>query len=109
MCDGRPRLIEQLIEDGLWNWNKPHHLLGCALPQEFSYYVRNNIHNIRSIDTSNPVVHGLFNIKYNSTFGLKNKVKQKLADLIAAVPTSDQREIINYNIGQFRNIVAGRL
>lgn len=109
MCGSRPRFIEQLILDDLWNWNKPVHLLGCALPQEFSYYVRNNIHNIRSIDTSNPIVHGLFNIKYNSTFGLKSKVKQKLADLIKSEPTNDQLDTIRYNIAQFRNIVKGSL
>ena len=42
MCTGRPSLIDTLIKDGVWNWNKPHHLLGISLPQEMNYYVRNN-------------------------------------------------------------------
>lgn len=107
MCDGRPRLIQQLIDDGVWNWNKPHHLLGCSLPQEFSHYARNNIHNIRSIDTSNPIIHGLHNVCYNSTLGLKDKIKTKLADLILAQPTEEQQEIIDYNIDCFAKIIKG--
>ena len=109
MCDGRPRLITQFIGEDLWDWKKPHHLLGCSLPQEFSFYAKSNIHNIRSIDTSNPVVHGLHNIKYNSTFGLKDKIKTKLADLITAAPTSDNYDCISYNIKQFRLIAEGNI
>ena len=109
MCTGRLDLITHLICINIWNWNKPHHLLGCSLPQEFSYYVRNNIHNIRSVDTSNPIVHGLHNVKYNSTFGLTDKIKTKLADLITAEPTHDQKDIIRYNIEQFERIICGQL
>ena len=109
MCTGRQDLITHLITTGQWNWNKPHHLLGCSLPQEFSYYVRNNIHNIRSVDTSNPIVHGLHNVKYNSTFGLKDKLKIKLADLIEAKYNTDQLDCINYNIKQFRRIADGQI
>jgi hypothetical protein len=108
MVTGRQRLIEQLIDRGVWNWKKPHHLLGAALPQEFAYYRNNNIYSIRSLDTSNPVVHGLNNIQYNSTFGLKSKLRGTLlADLINAIPTKEQEEIIDYNISQFRKIVNG--
>jgi hypothetical protein len=109
MASGRPKLIQELIDGLYWNWNKPTHLLGCALSQEFSYYVRNNIHNIRSIDTNNPIIHGLHNVKYNSTFGLKDKIKTLIADLIDVQPTADQQEIIKYNIQQFRKIVDGQM
>lgn len=109
MCYGRPALIQSFIADGIWNWLKPHHLLGCSLPQEFSYYVRNNIHNIRSVDTSNPIVHGMHDIMYNSTFGLKDKVKMKLADMIDHIPTTDQQVAIEYNIDQFAAILRGEL
>lgn len=108
-CTGRPALISHLIKNNWWDWDKPHHLLGCSLPQEFSYYIRHNIHNIRSIDTSNPIVHGLHNIRYNGTLGLKDKVKQKLAELIEAIPTRDQMEIVDYNISFFNKIVQGEI
>ena len=55
------------------------HLLGCYLPQEFKYY--RDYKNIISIDTSNPIVHGLKKISYTNS-GLKTKESQKLADLM---------------------------
>ena len=109
MCTGRQDLITHFISTDRWNWHKPHHLLGCSLPQEFSYYVRNNIHNIRSVDTSNPIVHGLHKVRYNSTFGLKDKLKIKLADLIDATWDDDQKDCINYNVTQFRKITEGAM
>lgn len=104
-CDGRKRLIRTLIDDGYWNWSKPHHLLGCSLAKEFRYYVDKNIYNIRSIDTSNPVVAGIKGLKYSGDLGLNNKPSVKLADLINHEVTIDQREIINYNINQFKRIL----
>ena len=35
---GRRRLIKMLIDDGIWDHSKPHHLLGCSLAQEFKDY-----------------------------------------------------------------------
>jgi hypothetical protein len=104
---GRQRFISQLIECGAWAWNKPHHLLGCSLPQEFSYYRHNNIYSIRSVDTSNPIVHGMFNIKYQGSFGLKDKCNTKLADLMSASVDIDQKDIIKYNVSQFQKILNG--
>jgi len=104
-CDGRKRFIKSLINDGIWDWNKPHHLLGCSLAKEFSYYVNNNIYNIRSIDTSNPVVAGIKGMRYNGDLGLIDKPSVKLADLIDHEVTTDELEIINYNTRQFKNIL----
>ena len=38
------KVIKHLIDEGVWNWNKPHHLLGCSLAREFRYYIDNNIY-----------------------------------------------------------------
>ena len=57
------------------------HLLGCYLPQEFKYY--RDPPQIVSIDTSNPVVHGLKGISYTPS-GLNFKESQKLAELMEA-------------------------
>ena len=35
---GRIKLLGDLVKDGIINQDKPHHLLGCGLPQEFSFY-----------------------------------------------------------------------
>lgn len=107
MKSGRQRFITQLIDRGVWNWNKPHHCLGSSLPQEFNYYTLHNIYNIKSVDTSNPVVHGLHNIKYNGTFGLDTKIKTKLADLVNSMVNQDQLDCIMYNVNCFRQILDG--
>ena len=104
-CNGRQRFISQLIEAGIWNWNKPHHLLGCSLAKEFRYYVDNNIHNIVSCDTSNPIVAAIHNIKYDADYGLPTKPSTKLADLIDYQFTIDQLETVNYNVDMFKKII----
>ena len=100
---GRVRFINQLIQEGIWNQFKPHHLLGCSLATEFRHY--RNIPSIRSVDTSNPVVAGIKELRYNGNLGLQDKPSIKLADLIDHDVTDDQREIIEYNTGCFRSIV----
>ena len=99
-----PPKIEDLINDGVWNWSKPHHLLGWSLAKEFRYYV-DKVPNIRSCDTSNPVVAGIKGIRYNGDLGLQDKPSQKLADLIEH--KVDDKEIIDivYNAYMFKKII----
>jgi hypothetical protein len=104
-CSGRQRFIRQLIDEGIWRWDKPHHLLGCSLAKEFSYYVDNNIHNIKSVDTSNPVMAGIKGFKYNDTFGLDHKPSTMLADLIEHEVTGKELERIEYNTKMFKKIL----
>ena len=104
-CSGRQRFITQLIDAGIWNWNKPHHLLGCSLAKEFRYYINHNIHNIVSCDTSNPIVAAIHNMKYDADYGLPTKPSTKLADLIDHQVTKDEMEIIEYNTKMFKKIL----
>jgi len=104
-CSGRQRFISQLIEKGVWAWNKPHHLLGCSLAKEFRYYVDNNIHNIVSCDTSNPIVAAIHDLKYDVDYGLPMKPTTKLADLIDYKFTEDQLELVKYNTTMFKKII----
>lgn len=80
---------------------KPIHLLGVALPQEGFHHKANPW--IMSIDTSNPVVHGMFGIRYTDQ-GLDHKVSTLLADLIHKPVSPHHEEVIFFNIGQFRRI-----
>ena len=105
MCSGRQRFIQQLIDEGKWNWNKPHHLLGCSLAREFRYYVDNNIYNIRSCDTSNPVVAAIHGLYYNDDFGLNEKPSTLLADLIDHEMSNSQMETLKYNVKMFKKII----
>jgi hypothetical protein len=104
-CSGRQRFISQLIDAGIWNWNKPHHLLGCSLAKEFRYYLNHNIFNIASCDTSNPIVAAIHNMKYDAEYGLPTKPSTKLADLIDHQVTKDEMEIIEYNTKMFKKIL----
>lgn len=106
MSTGRVRLIENLISDRIWDETKPTHLLGCSLPSEFSKY-KFFCPNIASIDTSNPIMAGIKNMRYASTFGLKNKPTGLLADHINIELNKEQKQLINYNISKFRLIVNG--
>jgi hypothetical protein len=104
-CSGRQRFITQLIDAGIWNWNKPHHLLGCSLAKEFRYYINHNIFNIASCDTSNPIVAALHGMQYDADYGLPTKPSTKLADLIDHEVTKDEMAIIDYNTKMFKKIL----
>lgn len=77
---GRVKLIGDLKKKGVLKENKKHHLLGCALPQEGMYYEKESW--LYSMDTSNPVVHGIVGIDYVENQGLKDKVNTKLYTLM---------------------------
>lgn len=104
-CSGRKRFIRQLIDEGYWCWEKPHHLLGCSLAREFKYYVDNNIYNIKSVDTSNPIVAGIQGYRYNDNMGLHHKPSTLLANLIDHKVTDEQLKDIMYNTTMFKKII----
>jgi len=97
---GRVTLLGMLLRDKVINTNKPHHLLGAALPIEGKFY--RNYNWIYSTDTSNPVVHGLKGIKYEENFGLYTKESQKLFTMITSDVSDEQLELVKYNVEQFR-------
>jgi hypothetical protein len=103
---GRVLIINKLLQDGILNINKPHHLLGCSNPLEFSFYKDPIFNFIESIDTSSPIVHGLHKVYYEGLLGDWQKQTTKLADLIKAVPDEAQRAAIIYNINTFRSYVS---
>lgn len=102
---GRVQTLTRLLNDGIINKDKPHHLLGCALPIEFLFY-REGFNWIDSLDTSSPIVHGLRNIVYEPG-GLVSKQSVKLVDLIHAVPNDEQMNAIHWNVPCFRTFVNG--
>ena len=102
---GRIKLLGDLLKHGIINKNKPHHLLGCGLPQEFSFYKHSDYDWLYSLDTSNPVVHGIKGIKYGDD-GLWSKESQKLYELIN-YEVEDTNIIMN-NIQKFRWLTNGR-
>lgn len=102
---GRAQTLSRMLYEGHINENKPHHLLGCALPIEFFFY-REGFDWIETIDTSSPIVHGLCDIVYEPG-GIVDKQSIKLVDLIHSTPTVEQVDKINWNLSIFRSYVNG--
>ena len=99
---GRQEVIRNLSSAEILS-KKPHHLLGCLLPQEFAYYKLLPNFNLQSIDTSNPVVHGILGIRYDEE-GINCHSSVKLADLINTKLTLRQLRDVFHNIYMFRKI-----
>jgi hypothetical protein len=103
---GRVATLGRMLQDGIIDKSKPHHLLGVALPFEGLLYKANkDMYNwLYSIDTSNPVVHGIRNIAYVSNQGLLWKESQKLHELINYPEQSIDWELVQYNIKEFAKL-----
>ena len=84
--------------------SKPIHLLGTCTPQQMIMY-SGTWDNIQSVDTSNPIVHGMFNVRYNERFGLDQKIQTKLVDIYNNHITQQMLVDIYYNIKMFRAIM----
>lgn len=100
MMNGRQHTINKMLKEGVINTSKPHHLLGCGLPQEFKAY--KNYDWIDSLDTSNPVIHGIKGMWYDSQ-GLTNKQSVKLYTMMND-DVNDMWGVIEYNIKTFRSL-----
>lgn len=98
---GRQSFIAYLMATGLWNYNKPHHLLGCTLPQEFSYPLYKD-KSFDSLDTSNPIMAGIENTRYANGV-LLAKPKTKLDSVLKSTLTDEQLNCIRYNVQWFRS------
>ena len=98
---GRIMTISKMYKSGLIGKSDRVHLLGCALPQEFGYYA--DFPFIESIDTSNPIIHGLQGVKYNS-LGLLSKSSTKIDQIEEEINTEKLYDI-QHNLIQFKNFV----
>ena len=76
------------------------HLLGCSLPQEFLYY--KDIKQIKSIDTSNPVMAAFDGTTYHPNNGLDSKPKTKIDEVMNLPFDSNILEKIEYNTTYFK-------
>ena len=108
---GRRMMLKRMLDEGVINTSKPHHLLGVMLPQEVRYYTHFNQAKqfdwIYSIDTSNPVVHGLTGIRYLG-YGLDSKESQKLYTMINSEVSPEQLQDVMFNIEKFRGFCCGK-
>ena len=102
MSMGRVLVLSRMLRERVINTTKPHHLLGCMHPREFSFYTGPEFHWIDTIDTSSPVVHGIKGILYSEVMGTWEKESTKVVDLLDAVLDANQIWHIMSNIKKFR-------
>ena len=104
---GRIQTLTRMLNEGVINKDKPHHLLGCGIPIEFLFYRDSKFDWIESVDTSNPVVHALRGVGYEPG-GLTRKESIKLAEMLdAPYPSVSNLHTLHHNIKYFRSYVNG--
>ena len=99
---GRIMTISKMYKNKIITDSHRIHLLGCALPQEFGYYC--DFPFIESIDTSNPIIHGLEGVKYNK-LGLLTKSETKIDRTNLKPITPEILYDINHNLIQFKQFI----
>ena len=102
-CCGRQMFIYELLRDGLWNKDKPHHLLGCSLAKEFLNL--NYPLYIESIDTSNPIIAGMLDLTYEDKRGINHKPSIKMCDFMEYDFSESQLRLVKSNIIKFHKMV----
>lgn len=105
---GRVLLLSRMLQDGVIDTTKKHHLLGCALPIEFRYYREAGFDWIHSLDTSNPIVHAIYGVKYEENLGLMTKDTRKLEKLVEYPEEKINKDLLIENLYTFRRITNGR-
>lgn len=105
---GRVQLLGKMLSEGIINLNKPHHLLGCAIPGEGIFYESDGYRWIDSVDTSNPVAHGLYEIRYDCPVGLSRKIRDKMCDMMDLNVDAESRAAVYSNIRKFECLWNGK-
>lgn len=97
---GRYMLLKELDSRNVIDRTKEHHLLGCSTLQEVSFY--KEFPWITSIDTSNPVIQGIFNGLYQEDT-IAGRLPYKVADhlMMWNIP-QERRQAVLDNIEVFR-------
>jgi len=104
---GRKYFIEHLYHSGLLGI-RPVHLLGATIPSEFRYYTEEHpilSTFIHSMDTSAPIIQGMFSNEVYSRVSELNVTKrpEKLAEHLLDDISDAQKSRILYNIEVFRS------
>jgi hypothetical protein len=99
---GRIQVISRLYQLDIINKKDRVHLLGCQVPQEFSWY--KDMPFIETIDTSNPIMAALDGIKYTFN-GLTEKPKANMNDNFYIDYEEINHELLKWNVLTFRNLL----
>lgn len=99
---GRIYFINKLKAGGLIEDYIHHHLLGCAIPDEFKYYGP-GYEFIKTLDTSNPVVWGCKGVSYDDVLTSIEKPVEKIEEFFNEDLDNLTKELIFDNIKKFKS------
>ena len=99
---GRIYFISKLLAQDVIEPNVHHHLLGCAIPDEFKYYGP-GYEFIKTLDTSNPVVWGCKGFSYDDIVTSIMKPKEKIEEFFYEDLDYMTKELIFDNIKKFKS------
>jgi hypothetical protein len=97
---GRIEVISRLYHAGIISDTDRVHLLGCQVPQEFSWY--KDMPFIETIDTSNPIMATLDGIKYGRN-GLTEKPKANMNNHFYT--TNINYDLLDHNVTMFKELL----
>lgn len=84
MSLGRVKMLNRLWSMSVINETKPHHLLGCGVPQEICWYPK-DWDWVRSMDTCHPVMEAMVGRRYDPDMpGQIEKDPTKMCDMMDA-------------------------
>jgi hypothetical protein len=99
---GRVEVISSLYKNSVIRDTDNIHLLGTSWPLEFSFY--KEMPFIKSIDTSNPIMAAIENIRYHK-FGINSKPKRNLNDSFSIPLEHINLSLIENNVNKFKQII----
>jgi len=97
---GRVEVVSKLYKLNIINSKDRVHLLGCQVPQEFSWY--KDMPFIETLDTSNPIMATLDGIQYGRN-GLTEKPKSNMNDNFYT--TDIDYNLLDWNLRMFRKLL----
>ena len=97
---GRIEVVSRMYNMDLIKSTDRVHLLGCQVPQEFSWY--KDMPFIETIDTSNPIMATLDGIQYGRN-GLMDKPKANMNDHFYT--TDLDYNLLDWNLRMFRKLL----
>ena len=100
---GRIEFINELYDLKFLDENDSIHLLGCQLPQEFSFYDDEVRDIIDTIDTSNPIMASIEGIEYTK-FGMESKPKTRIDDVMEIDISSISIPLLHKNTLYFKTL-----
>ena len=101
-ADTRNFILYKMIEDGILDVRRRHHLLGCLHPTEYARYRESPW--VESVDTSNPIIYGMFEGRYPYKLDDYKKSSHKVADYMEMRLTNRSIEDIKYNVAMFKHM-----